>query len=94
MDCVLFQDDVLIGNQVGIRQIDGQCGVIVAQVRAEQERWCVIHQELETRKIASVAIEQPVGSRRRRTDIAMIVAYHKRIVMLQRSPRPARGLRH
>ncbi len=61
MHGVLFQDDVLIGNQVGIGQIDGQCGIIVAQVGAEQERRRVVHQELEAREKAGVAVEQPVG---------------------------------
>ena len=93
MDCVLFQDDVLIGNQVGIREIDGQCGVIVAQVRAEQERWCVVDQELEAREKAGVAVEKSVGCCRRRTDVTMIVADDKGVVMFQRPPRPARRLR-
>ena len=38
MHGVLFQDDVLIGHDVGIGQVDSQRGVVVAQIGAEQER--------------------------------------------------------
>ena len=45
----------------GIGQIDGEDGIVVADVGAQQQRLHAVDQQLETREIARVAMENAVG---------------------------------
>ena len=55
---VLVQDDVSVDVVVGIGEIDGEQRVVVTQVRAEKQQRLPVHQQLELRKVAGVAVEQ------------------------------------
>jgi len=93
MHPVLFHDDMLIGNDVRIGQIDDERGIVIAQIGAEQQRRDVVHQKFEAREKSCVTAEQSVGRIRRRSDIAVAVEDDEGVVMLERQPRTRRGLR-
>ena len=87
---IFFQHDTLIGHDVGIGQVDDQRRVVVAQIRAEQQRLRVVDPQFEPREKPRVAVEQPVGSLGC-ADIAMAVEHDEGVVMLERQSRPGRG---
>ena len=57
---ILLQDDAPLAIDVRVGEIDCQGGIVVAQVRAEQEWLEIVEHELKPREIARVAIEQAV----------------------------------
>ena len=90
MQHVLRQHDPFLAVDVRIGEIDGEDRVVVAQVGAEQQGLHVVQQKFEPRQIASVGVEQSVGTSRGRADIAVLVENDEGIVVLQRAPRPRR----
>ena len=94
MQHVLLQHDPALAIDVGIGEIDRQRRIVVAQVRAEQQRLHLVQHELEPGEIAGIGVEQPVRSAGGRADIAMAVEHDEGVVVLERAPRPRRGPGH
>ena len=91
VDQILLQDDALAVIDVGIGEVDRQRGIVVAQVRTEQQRLGLVQHQFEPRQIARIGIEQAVGAAGGGADVAMAVENNEGVVMFQRATRP-RGL--
>jgi hypothetical protein len=90
MEQALLQDDPPAVVDVRIGQVDGENGVVVAEIGAEQQRLHAVDQHLEMRQIAGVEIEEAVRSAMRGADIAVAVEHDEAVAMLHGSPRPRR----
>ena len=62
MQRILCQYDMAVGKNIRIRQINGEQGIIIAQIRAEQERLHSTHEQFEPRQESRIAAKQPVRS--------------------------------
>ena len=69
-------------------------GIVVAQVRTEQQRLHIVQHQFEPGEITGVGIEQAVRAAGGRADVAVAVEHDESIVMLERAPRPRRGPGH
>ena len=68
---------------VGIGEIHRQRGIVVPQIRTQQQRLHFVKHQFKSRQIAGVRIEQAIGSAGGSADVAMAVEHDKRIVMLE-----------
>ena len=76
---------------IRIGQVDGEDGVVVADVGAQQQRLLAVEQQFQTRQIARVAIEDAVRSAGRRADVAMAVEHDEAVAVLEGAARPRGG---
>ena len=74
--------ELLIEKDVGIGQIDDEDGVVIADVRAKQQRLQAVEQYFEVREIAGVAKKDPVRSTRRRADVGVTVEHGEAVALL------------
>jgi len=91
---ILLQNQPAAAIDVGIGEVDGERGIVVAQIGAEQQRLHVVEHHLEPGEIAGVGVEQAVRPAGGGADVAMAVEHDKGVVMLERAPRPRRRARH
>jgi len=63
---VLRQHDPAAAIDVGIGEIYRQRGIVVTQIRTQQQRLHLVEHEFEPGKIAGVRVEQAIGSSRRK----------------------------
>ena len=89
MHDVLLQYDLRAGAivVVGIGEIDGEQRVVVARVRAEQQRLRPIQAQFEMGEKARIGVIEPIRSTRGRADIAEIVGDDECITVLERAAR-------
>ena len=93
MHGILWQHNLLINEDVRVGQVDDECRIVIAQVRAKQQRRTVIDQQLQAREESCVTEKQPVGTSRRGAEIAVAVEHREGIVVLEHTPQPRRRLR-
>ena len=93
MQQVLLQHDPSVDEEVRVGEVDRQQGVVVAQVRAEQQRLLAVHQKFEMRQEARVVVKQPIGVARRGADVAISVHHGEGITVFERPARPGRRSR-
>ena len=91
---VLAQHDPPLVIDVGIGEIDRERGIVVAQIRTEQQRLHLVQHQFEPGEIAGVGVEQSVRPAGGSADVAMAVEHDEGVVMLERAPRPGRGPGH
>ncbi len=91
---VLLQHDPAIAIDVRVGEIDRQCRIVVAHVRAEQQRLDLVQHEFQSGEIAGVGVEQSIRPAGGSADVAMAVEYDEGVIMLERTPRPCRGPGH
>ncbi len=94
MQHVLLQHDAAVVVNIGIGEIDGQRGIVVAHIRAKQQRLNIVQHQLQPGEIAGVGVEQAVRAAGGSADVAVAVEYDEGVVMLERAPRPGRGPGH
>ena len=89
MHDVLLQHDLRAGAivVVGIGEIDCEQRVVVARVRAEQQRLRPIQAQFEMGEKARIGVIEPVRSTRRRADIAEVVGDDECVTVLERPAR-------
>src|SRR6478752_973770 len=85
--------ELLIKKDVGIRQIDDKDGVVVADVRTQQQGLRAVEQYFEVRQIAGVAKEDAVGPARRCADVGVTVEHGEAVALLEGAAGPCRGSR-
>ena len=83
--------EFLILIDVGIGQVDSEDGVVVADIRAQQQRLLAVEQHFQVREIARVAKENAVGPARRCPDIGMAVEHGEAIALLEGAAGPSGG---
>ena len=76
---------------VGIRQVDCEERVVIADGRAQQQRLFAVQQQFEVREISRVAKENAVGAPTHRADICIAVEHREAIALLERAARARRG---
>jgi hypothetical protein len=90
VDSVLLQHDALAVDQVRIGQIHEKRGVVVADIRAEQQWRPVVEQQFQTRQVPRIFVEQTGGANERCADVAANVEDDKRIAVFERLRRAGR----
>jgi len=73
MDQFAAQCDAIPRNQLGVRQIHGQDGVILLHVRAQKEQRRTVQSQLELRQKTGVVEVEAVGIAFARDDIAAVI---------------------
>jgi hypothetical protein len=91
---VFLQHDPALTIHIGLGEIDGQRGIVIAQARAGQQRLHFVQRQFEPGEIAGVGVEKTIGSAGGRTDVAMAVEHHERVVMFERTARASGGPGH
>ena len=87
------QRDVVAVVEIRIGEVDREHGVVVAHVRAEQQRLLAVQRQLETGEETRVGMEQPVRIAGRGADVAVAVGDDEGIAAFERTPRARDGLR-
>ena len=87
---ILWQNRLLIENDVGVGQINGEDRIVIADVGAEQQRLLAVEQNLQLRQVTRVVKKQAVGAARRRADIGIAVDDRKTVAVFQRAAGPRR----
>ena len=77
MDQFAAECDPVAGDQLGVRQIHGQDGVVFLHVRAEQEERRTIQSQLELGEETRVVEVNAVGVALARHDIAAVIKQRK-----------------
>jgi len=85
---VLLEHDAVVGEDVGVGEIDAEDGVVVAQVAAEQQRLHVVDEHFEARQEPRVAMVEPVAGPGRCADVAVRVDDEEAVAMLESAARP------
>ena len=89
MHDVLLQHDLCTGGVVIVRigEIDCEQRIVVARVRAEQQRLRPIQAQFEMGEKARIGVIEPVRSTCRRADIAEVVGDDECVTVLERPAR-------
>ena len=88
---VLLQDEALAFIDIRIGQVDRVELIVVALVRAKQQRLLFVHEQLKARQKPRVMMKQPIRSAGQRADIAVAVDHEEGVITFERAPKPARG---
>ena len=91
MQHILRQDEIAIEVNIRVGQVDGQDGIVVADIRAQQQQLHSVQQHLEARKVAGVLKEDAVRSARRRSDVGMTIQHRETVAVFERAARTGGG---
>jgi hypothetical protein len=88
---ILGEHQLLVEIDIGVRQIDSENGVVVADARAQQQRLLAVEQHLKVRQMPRVAKENAVRPPGRRPDVGKTVEYGEAITVFEGAAGPGGG---